>query len=81
MRLIRRLRILKEAAMKLFVTGAALLALLAAATPKIDVAAAEDCRQKCQAIENQCRMTSKDLDSSRCAAKFLACLSTCKSAR
>lgn len=71
----------KEVAMKLLMSGAALLALLAAAAPKIDVAAAEDCRQRCQAIENQCRMTSKDLDSSRCAAKFLACLSSCKGAR
>ena len=72
---------LKEAAMKLFVTSAALLVLLAAAAPKIDVAAADDCRQRCQAIENQCRMTSKDLNSSRCAAKFLACLASCKGGR
>ncbi len=67
--------------MKVFATGAALVVFLAAAAPKIDIAAADDCRQRCQAIENQCRMASKDLDSSKCAAKFLACLSSCKGGR
>lgn len=44
----------------------------------IELAAAEDCHRRCQAIENQCRISSKDLDSSRCTAKFLACVQSCR---
>ncbi|MEZ5900276.1 MAG: hypothetical protein R3D51_12380 [Hyphomicrobiaceae bacterium] len=42
------------------------------------VAGASDCQKRCQAQENQCRMASKDLDSSSCAAKFLACIQSCR---
>lgn len=45
---------------------------------EIELAAADDCHKRCQAIENQCRMSSKDLDSSKCTAKFLACVQSCR---
>ena len=67
--------------MKSFLAGAALLALLVAAAPQIEVAVADQCRDRCQALENQCRMASKDLDSSKCNAKFLACISSCRVSR
>ena len=67
--------------MKSVLATAALFGLLAAATPEIEVAAADQCRERCQAVENQCRMASKDLDSSKCTAKFLACIANCKSGR
>jgi hypothetical protein len=67
--------------MKSLLTGAALVALLAAAAPSIEVAVADQCRDRCQSIENQCRMASKDLDSSKCNAKFLACIASCRGGR
>lgn len=45
---------------------------------QIQLAAADGCHKRCQAIENQCRMSSKDLDSSKCTAKFLACIQSCR---
>jgi len=44
----------------------------------IQVAGGSDCHKRCQAQENQCRMSSKDLDSSVCAARFLACIQSCR---
>lgn len=51
---------------------------LTAAPEEIQIAAADACHKRCQAIENQCRMSSKDLDSSKCTAKFLACVQSCR---
>ncbi len=56
----------------------ALLGLASAAQTTIKVAASDDCQRRCQAIENECRLSSKDLDSSKCSAKFLACLQSCR---
>lgn len=51
---------------------------LAVAEPEIQIAASDDCQKRCQAAENQCRMASKDLNSSQCSAKFLACVQSCR---
>jgi hypothetical protein len=56
----------------------ALLGLVSAAQTPIKLAASDDCQRRCQAVENQCRLSSKDLDSSKCSAKFLACLQSCR---
>jgi hypothetical protein len=55
-------------------------AVLAATVPpaEVQIAAADGCYKRCQAIENQCRMSSKDLDSSKCTARFLACVQSCR---
>lgn len=45
---------------------------------EIQLVASDDCHKRCQAMENQCRMSSKDLDSSKCTAKFLACVQSCR---
>ncbi len=55
-----------------------LMGLTVAHAGEVQVAAGSDCHKRCQAQENQCRMASKDLDSSTCAAKFLACIQSCR---
>lgn len=68
--------------MKTFLACAAVLGLVAASSaPEVEVAAADQCHAQCQSIENQCRMKSKDLDSSRCQALFLECINNCKRKR
>ena len=67
--------------MKFLLTGAALFWIVAANAPEVEVAAADQCHQQCQAIENQCRLKSKDLDSSKCQAMFLECIANCKQKR
>ncbi|MEQ1719352.1 MAG: hypothetical protein ABL907_25745 [Hyphomicrobium sp.] len=69
---------LKIMNLKAIVAVVALAGLAGAGEPELQVAASDQCRQQCQAIENQCRMASKDLDSSKCTAKFLACIASCK---
>ncbi len=70
-----------EGMMKAAIACAALFGLVAASEPEFRVAADDACRQQCQSVENQCRMASKDLDSSKCTAKFLACIASCSKAR
>lgn len=49
---------------------------------EIEIAASSDqCHQQCVAVENQCRMATKDLDSSKCNAKYLACVAACRAKR
>lgn len=49
---------------------------------QIEVAASSDrCHQQCVTVENQCRMAAKDLDSSKCNAKYLACVAACRAKR
>ena len=55
-----------------------LMGLTVAHAGEVQVAAGSDCHKRCQAQEKQCRMSSKDLDSSTCAAKFLACIQSCR---
>jgi hypothetical protein len=69
---------LKTSVIKALAVSVALLGLAGAGEHVIEVAAADQCRQQCQAVENQCRMQSKDLDSSKCTAKFLACIANCR---
>lgn len=68
----------KSKSMTSLCAGLAVAVLGATAVPEMQVAAADDCHKRCQSVENQCRMSSKDLDSSKCTAKFLACVKSCR---
>ena len=68
----------KSMPMTPFCASLAFAVLAATAVPELQVAAADECHKRCQSVENQCRMSSKDLDSSKCTAQFLACVKSCR---
>ena len=68
----------KSTIMLSFCASLAFVGFAAAGPGEVQIAASDDCRKRCQAIENQCRMATKDLDSSKCSAQFLACVQSCR---
>lgn len=74
-----RVKFLKALSIAVLSAGlAAGLAGAAEAPAEVQIAAGDACQKRCQAAENQCRMASKDLDSSACSAKFIACIQNCR---
>jgi hypothetical protein len=63
--------------MKLMLASVAILGVIAASVPNVEMAKPDSCASQCRAAHNQCRIAGKSYQSPQCDAQLQACMERC----